>query len=671
MGATMTMADAGWGHWGPGTAAASAVSSDVKYAFSLEEETRSEGEFEGIVGQSAALREVLEQVETVAATDSTVLLLGETGTGKELIARALHDRSHRKARPLVKVNCAAIPSGLLESELFGHERGAFTGAITQKMGRLELADHGTLFLDEVGDIPLELQPKLLRVLQEREFERLGSTRTMKVDVRLVAATHRDLEGMMAENQFRSDLYYRLNVIPIRIPALRERREDIPLLVRYFADKFARRMGKQIDTIPTGALRKLMGWYWPGNIRELENTVERAVILTAGDTLEISVPQCRKSVACAAPGQHRNFDEQKRMVRVLESLVKRAAMLTPENTQPVSAPELTNNGASAAPATVPARVSQGFEECTQCGACYDVGVGHCAKEGAALTPISIPRLLAGRYRLERRLGRGGMGTVYEATDDALGRRVAVKLIREDPVGKPDAAHRFRREAQVAASFAHPNVVTVFDFGLAGSHAFLVMELLEGTTLREEIRSRGTLAPVRTVEIMRGVCAALEVAHQRHLIHRDLKPENVFLARAQTDEIPKVLDFGLAKFVHTAAAAVPNAPTASEAETGAGVLLGTLQYMAPEQLAGGTPQPAWDLWALAVLAYEMLTGTHPFGSVWPDWHRALLAGSFTPITAHLPESPSKWTEFFARALALDPKRRPDSARSFFLELERALA
>src|SRR6516164_8549662 len=326
-----------------------AVSSGANNQLYLGEESRNEANFEGIVGQSAALRQVVQLVETVATSDATVLLLGETGTGKELIARALHLRSHRKARALVKLNCAAIPSGLLESELFGHERGAFTGAITQKMGRLELADEGTLFLDEVGDIPLELQPKLLRVLQEREFERLGSTRTTKVDVRLVAATHRDLETMMAENQFRSDLYYRLNVIPIRIPPLRERPEDIPALVRYFTDKFARRMGKQIDEIPAGALRKLMGWHWPGNVRELENTVERAVILTSGDTLEISVPQWRNRGGCAAPAQDRHLDEQKRMVRVLKSLVERAAMLPAEDSQVVSVPELRNDDASATPA----------------------------------------------------------------------------------------------------------------------------------------------------------------------------------------------------------------------------------------------------------------------------------------------------------------------------------
>jgi formate hydrogenlyase transcriptional activator len=348
MGATMTIADSGWGQWALDTAAARPVTSDVKDELFQEEEIRSDAGFEGIVGQSAALREILEQVETVATCDATVLLLGETGTGKELVARALHLRSCRKARPLVKVNCAAIPSGLLESELFGHERGAFTGAITQKVGRLELADHGTLFLDEVGDIPLELQPKLLRVLQEREFERLGSTRTTKVDVRLVAATHRNLETMMAENQFRSDLYYRLNVFPIRIPPLRERREDIPVLVRYFTDRYARRMGKQIDDIPAGGLRMLMGWRWPGNVRELENTVERAVIFTRGNTLEISAPSGRNSGACAALSKAGSCDEQETIVRIFRSLVQRIAMLTPENSQPVSAPELMNNGASETP-----------------------------------------------------------------------------------------------------------------------------------------------------------------------------------------------------------------------------------------------------------------------------------------------------------------------------------
>jgi len=283
----------------------------------LEEEIHSEADFDGIVGQSSALRQVLQLVETVAKSGSTVLLLGETGTGKELIARAIHDRSRRKERTFVKLNCAAIPTGLLESELFGHERGAFTGAVTQKIGRLELADQGTLFLDEVGDIPLELQPKLLRVLQEGEFERLGSTRTKKVDVRLVAATNRDLDRMIEEKQFRSDLYYRLNVFPIRVPPLRERPEDIPLLVRYFSQKYARRMEKRIESIPAAAMRKLARWHWPGNVRELQNLVERAVILTRSSTLAISVPELANSGGNLAPARAGNGEEQDRIVRILK------------------------------------------------------------------------------------------------------------------------------------------------------------------------------------------------------------------------------------------------------------------------------------------------------------------------------------------------------------------
>jgi formate hydrogenlyase transcriptional activator len=253
----------------------------------LEEEARTEHHFGEIIGQSAALRQVLKKVETVAPTDSTVLIRGETGTGKELIARALHDLSPRQGRTFVKLNCAAIPTGLLESELFGHEKGAFTGAIGQKVGRFELAHRGTLFLDEVGDIPLELQPKLLRVLQEQEFERLGSTKTIKVDVRLVAATNRDLAKMVADGRFRTDLYYRLNVFPLVVPPLRERRDDIPLLIRDFTQRFARRMGRRIETIPSAVLDTLVHYPWPGNIRELQNVIERAVILSPGPSLQVS------------------------------------------------------------------------------------------------------------------------------------------------------------------------------------------------------------------------------------------------------------------------------------------------------------------------------------------------------------------------------------------------
>ncbi len=254
----------------------------------LEDEIRSELNFEEIIGTSEGLRRVLREVETVAPTDSTVLIYGETGTGKELIARAVHNLSSRKANAFVKLNCAAIPTGLLESELFGHERGAFTGAMAQRVGRFELAHQGTVFLDEIGEIPLDLQPKLLRVLQEREFERLGSSRTLHSDARLIAATNRDLEAMVEEQQFRSDLYYRLNVFPIRVPALRERAEDIPLLVRHFVEQFSRRNQRNIDTIPSGTMEALVRYHWPGNIRELQNVIERAVIVSRGPVLNVPV-----------------------------------------------------------------------------------------------------------------------------------------------------------------------------------------------------------------------------------------------------------------------------------------------------------------------------------------------------------------------------------------------
>ena len=264
---------------------------------------QTERRFERIIGNSAALESVLDQVEQVAPTDSTVLIEGETGTGKELIAHAIHNASQRCGRDFIKLNCAAIPLDLLESELFGHERGAFTGAIAQKIGRFEMADKGTLFLDEVGDIPPALQPKLLRILQEQEFERLGSGRTHKVDVRLVAATNRDLIKMVARGQFRSDLYYRLNVFPIMLPALRERREDIPALVTHFVNLFSRRMGKQVDSIPPETMAAFQWYSWPGNIRELQNLVERAVIVSQDGVLPN--PLHKRQTELSVPSLHHN------------------------------------------------------------------------------------------------------------------------------------------------------------------------------------------------------------------------------------------------------------------------------------------------------------------------------------------------------------------------------
>jgi formate hydrogenlyase transcriptional activator len=279
----------------------------------LESEIESEYKFEEIVGKSAALRKVLDYVAIVAPTGATVLLHGETGTGKELVARAIHNLSPRRDRSLVRLNCAAIPSGLVESELFGHERGAFTGALMQKTGRLELADRGTLFLDEIGDISLDLQPKLLRALQEREFERLGSARTIRVDVRLIAATHRDLSMLIRQNHFREDLFYRLNVFPIEIPPLRERREDIPLLVHYFVLRASRQMQKRIRSVPKQAMEALVNADWPGNIRELENFIERCVIFTRGDELSVRCEDLKRGLSRPVALVASSFEEAERQV----------------------------------------------------------------------------------------------------------------------------------------------------------------------------------------------------------------------------------------------------------------------------------------------------------------------------------------------------------------------
>jgi formate hydrogenlyase transcriptional activator len=284
----------------------------------LEDEIRSEKNFDEIVGDSPAVRAVLKQMETVAATDSTVLIQGETGTGKELIARAIHNRSPRREHTFVKVNCAAIPTGLLESELFGHERGAFTGALSRRIGRFELAHGGTIFLDEVGDIPLELQPKLLRVLQEQEFERLGSTQTIRVDVRLVAATNRDLAAMVADHTFRSDLYYRLRVFPLIVPPLRERPEDIPTLVRYFVQKHSRRLNRAVETIPADVLDLLVRYPWPGNIRELENLIERAVIVSPGPVLRVPLGELKPPADPSGETLTLHAAEREHILKALEA-----------------------------------------------------------------------------------------------------------------------------------------------------------------------------------------------------------------------------------------------------------------------------------------------------------------------------------------------------------------
>ena len=310
---------------------------------------------------------------------------------------------------------------------------------------------------------------------------------------------------------------------------------------------------------------------------------------------------------------------------------------------------------------------GFEECARCGLCYESGMGYCASEGAQLTRMPFKRLLTLRYRLERRLGRGGMGTVYKATDTSLERAVAVKLIREDLVTSSDAAERFRREAKAAAAFAHPNLVTVHDFGVdSDTRVFLVMELLEGVTLRQRLEQQKKFATQQILQILGGVCAGLEAAHENGLVHRDMKPENIFLAQSSEGEVAKILDFGLAKFlvstVNSAAATVDTVP---------GVLMGTPQYMSPDQLKGDVASAAWDIWALAVISYEMLTGAHPFPATSVgQMHYAIVSGGFTPLSTHLPDAPAEWQQFFERALSPHTAARPQSAKEFVSDLGKAL-
>jgi DNA-binding NtrC family response regulator len=284
----------------------------------LEDEVRAERNMGNMVGESDGFHDVVTNIEVVAPTDAAVLIEGETGTGKELVARAIHDRSSRSKKAFIKVNCAAIPATLLESELFGHEKGSFTGAFAQKLGRFELAHEGTLFLDEIGEIPLELQSKLLRALQEQELERVGGNRTIKVDVRIIAATNRDLKAMVDENRFRADLYYRLNVFPLNVPPLRERREDIPLLSRYFVQKYAQRLGRKIETIPTHVLDALTNYDWPGNIRELQNVIERSVVLSNGPELHVAMPEMGRSAPVALQHRASNVSDADR-ARILQVL----------------------------------------------------------------------------------------------------------------------------------------------------------------------------------------------------------------------------------------------------------------------------------------------------------------------------------------------------------------
>jgi hypothetical protein len=503
--------------------------------------------------------------------------------------------------------------------------GVAATAYVRRQSWLESLDRR--FFRERYDAQRLLREVVEEVREERSFERVAP----HVVARIEAALHSEFAGLLVREPSLPN-YRSLAIAPAgRVLPVLPAESKLMSLVRL--------LGKPLEMPQTGSS-------WIGKQLPHEETeclrrarIELLVpIATAADGTEAMLVLGAKR--SEEPYSH---EDQDLLVAIASSL---ALLLE----KPSGAP--------------PARTDI-FAECPQCGACYDSGATQCSQEGARLVPVILPRLLEGRYRLKQRLGRGGMGTVYAAADTTLERGVAVKVIREDLVGSAEAAERFRQEGRVAASFAHPNVVTIFDFGVAdGNRAFLVMELLEGATLREALRRQKCFAPAQVLPILRDVCAALEAAHRRQLVHRDLKPENIFLVRSERGDIAKVLDFGIAKFLSTAT-------QQRTVDTAPGALLGTPRYMSPEQWFGQEPQPAWDLWAVAVVAYEMLTGTHPFGDKSPaDW---LGAGTvcFTPVSAHVPQASQVWQELFERTFAYDPTLRPQSAETLLSELQSALS
>jgi Protein kinase domain len=497
------------------------------------------------------------------------------------------------------------------------------------------------FFRERFDAQQVLRDVLAEVRTARDFERVAP----RVVERLEAAFHPEFVSVMVRAQGAAD-YRSLASAPA------EHAAPPPLAAETKVVGLLRVLGKPLEALQQGST-----WLDQRLPRE-----EAAFLREA--RLDMLVPIAtgsEKAEALLALGIKRSEGPYTREDQeFLEAIAASLALLVE---QPAPAPGPARERPSGA--------LSDFRECPECGHCYESSSTLCDRDSSTLVRIGVPRILGGRYRLDRRRGQGGMGTVYEATDSELGRQVAIKLIREDWSDRVEARQRFRREARAGAGFAHPNVVTVHDYGLeADKRAYLVMELLEGVSLRDEINRHRHLLPPRVVEILRGVCSAVGAAHRQHLIHRDLKPANIFLARGSQGggETVKVLDFGVAKFLPHGDEATP---TQTRSGTHSGVLVGTPTYMSPEQLLGGTLEPAWDLWALAVVAYEALTGALPFAGSGTDWQRAVLAGSFTPLRQHRADAPAAWESFFGRCFSSDRGRRPASAAGFFEELDQALA
>jgi Sigma-54 interaction domain/Protein kinase domain len=499
-----------------------------------------------LIGSSPKLAAVLEDVKAVAATDCAVLIQGETGTGKELIARVIHETSARRHNRCVSINCAALPAALVESELFGHERGAFTGAISPRMGHFQAADRGTLYLDEIGELPIELQPKLLRAIQEQAFERLGSTHTIRVDVRIIAATNQYLGHLVEARRFRMDLYYRLNVFPITLPPLRERTGDIPLLVHHFVRTWASRHRKSITHVPDEVMAALIAYHWPGNIRELQNFIERSVVLTKGAELQAPVAELVNTLG-TIPG-----------VRTLADAER--------------APIISCHATTAAAGT---------------------GVRFNPRE------TLIVGETVSHYRIIAEIGAGGMGVVYKAEDLRLGRLVALKFLAPELMRDPDAKRRFFQEARTASAIDHVNVCTIHDIDeTTDGRVFLSMAYCDGETLKKRLE-RGPLAATEAVRIAVQVARGLARAHQARIVHRDVKPGNIMVT---TESEVKLLDFGIAT--------ITSGDDLTRTGAALGTILGTIAYLAPEHVRGGDGDERSDVWALGVVLYEMLAGSRPF-------------------------------------------------------------
>ena len=604
----------------------------------------------GLFGESEPMQKVFRLIERAAPGTATVLIRGESGTGKELVARAIVEKSPRRDKPFVQVQCSALPETLLESELFGYERGAFTGATARKLGRVEVADGGTLFLDEIGDITLATQVKLLRLLQERQFERLGGTEAITADVRFIAATHRDLEEMVRKGEFREDLFYRLNVVPLWLPPLRARQGDVELLAQSFCKRFAELHGRPGAALSRGALDVLCAERWPGNVRQLQNFVERLIVLSDNDTLSAEEVRAELRPDQPFPTNAGGTGGRYAPHRGHHALANRS----PEGRDEAGGAQGVDSSAQVHPRQP--HLGGSHPERQPGDSVQQADGARARLEPRPTMAVDLVQdvLIGGRYRLERCLGTGGMGAVWQAKHEVTGRRHALKFVTSRGAAPPELAKRFLREARAASTVDHPNVVHVADvFELDDGTPVMVMDLLEGETLAQCLSRERKLPLAEVADLMLPVISAVGTAHAYSVVHRDLKPDNIFLARTNGGR-PRVfvLDFGIAKLTG-------DGVEADGTLTQAGTLLGTPRYMSPEQSFGERDiDHRTDVWSIGVILYEALSGSRPVeGENIAQVVKRLLNDGITPIDALL-DLPEDISALIGKLLirAYRPEQRP---------------